>query len=202
MQARLLAQSVFVLGVLAVVAAVPASADPISDFYKANNLTLIVASGVGGGYDLYGRTLARHIGKHISGNPNVVVQNMEGAGGIKGINYLAKVAPKDGSVIQATYGTLTIRPLVDTTGIEYDPLTLRWIGSSGTQVNTCVTWSTSPIKTLEQAKSRDVPAAATGPDASLATMPNILNRLVGTKFKIIMGYTSGGLRVALEGGEV
>ncbi len=182
-------------------ASAAALADPVSDFYKGKSITLIIGTGVGGGFDLYGRTLARHISKHIPGNPSIVVQNMEGAGGIRGLNYLAKIAPKDGTVFQATFGGLSIRPLIDPAGIEFDPRSLRWIGSSGTQVNICVTWGDSPIKTLEDAMKREVPTAATGNSTNIATLPNLLNRLTGTKFKIILGYTGTSMRVALENGE-
>ena len=178
-----------------------AMADPVSVFYRGKSVILIVGTGVGGGYDLYARTLARHIGKHIPGTPNVVVQNMEGAGGIRALNYLARIAPKDGTVFQATYGGLSIRPLIDPAGVEFDPRTLRWIGSSGTQVNICVTWGDSPVKTLEDAMKREVMAAATGSSTNIATMPNLLNRLTGTKFKIILGYSSTSMRIALENGE-
>ena len=178
------------------------SAQSVEEFYKAKNLTLIIASGVGGGYDVYGRVLARHIGKYIPGKPNVIVQNMDGAAGLRGINHLANVAPRDGSVIQETYNNLTIQPLVSPRGTEYDPLTLRWIGSTGTQLNICVTWHTSPIKTLDQAKTREVTASATGADGNPAILPNILNRLIGTKFKIITGYNTAGSHLALERGEV
>jgi tripartite-type tricarboxylate transporter receptor subunit TctC len=183
-------------------AVAPASAQSVEDFYKAKNLTLVIASGVGGGYDVYGRLLARHLGKYIPGKPNIIVQNMDGAAGLRAINWLANVAPRDGSVIQETYNNLTVQPLVSARGTEYDPLKLRWIGSSGTQLNICVTWYTSPIKSLDQAKTREVTASATGADGNPAILPNILNHLIGTKFKIISGYNTAGSHLALERGEV
>src|SRR5262249_15816159 len=129
-----------------------ANADPIADFYQAKGLTLIVASGVGGGYDAYARTLAHHLGRHIPGNPSVVAQNMDGAGGIMATNHIAQRAVRDGSVILATYNSLMIQPLFDTNKIQFDPQTLSFIGSMGKQINICTTRQESPIKTLEQAK--------------------------------------------------
>ena len=104
-----------------------AQAQPVVDFYRAKSLTLIIAGGVGGGYDAYGRTLARHYARHIPGNPTIVVQNMETAGGIQATNHIANRAARDGSVILATYNSLMIQPLFDNTNILFDPRTLSFI---------------------------------------------------------------------------
>lgn len=179
-----------------------AAAQSAEEFYKSKRVTVLIASSAGGGYDGYGRALARHLGKYIPGNPNVVAQNMDGAAGLTATNHLANKADRDGSVILATYNGLTVQPLIDPKGTLYDPLTLNWIGSMGRQTNICVTWHTSPITKLEQTKTTEIPVSSTGATGNSATVPNILNHLLGTKFKVIIGYDTSGQRLALERGEV
>ena len=200
---RLLRFAVLAAILTVLVGGTQASAQSAADFYKGKRVNLIIASGVGGGYDSYARVLSRYWGKHIPGNPTVVVQNMDGAAGITATNHIANKAERDGTAVLATYNTLTIQPLLDKTGILYDSQTLNWIGSIGKQVNICVTWAaTSPIKTLEQVKTTEVPVSSTGATGNSATLPNMINKLLGTKFKVIIGYSTEGQRLALESGEV
>jgi tripartite-type tricarboxylate transporter receptor subunit TctC len=188
---------------LAVFSAAPVAAQSVADFYKSHKVTLIIASGVGGGYDAYGRTLSRHIGRHIPGNPAVVVQNMDGASGMEATNFIANKAQRDGATILATYNSLLIQPLFNNDKVMFDVLTLGWIGSIGKQTNICMTWGpTSPVKTLEQAKGREMNTSSTGATSSTTQLPNVLNRLVGTKFKPIIGYSTNEMYLALERGEV
>jgi tripartite-type tricarboxylate transporter receptor subunit TctC len=192
-----------VLGAMCLLCSTQASSQSVEAFYKSRPLTLLSASGAGGGYDVYARVMARHLPKHLAGHPNILVKNMEGAGGLKATNYLANVAERDGSVILATYNTLSLQPLIDSTGIQYDPRELNWIGSIGKQQNICTTWKThSDVKTLEDAMKREVIVASTGPSNNNSTVPIVLNSLVKTKFKIIYGYTTGSMRLAMESGEV
>lgn len=175
----------------------------VESFYKSRPLNLLSASGPGGGYDVYARVMARHLPKHLAGHPSIIVKNMEGAGGLKATNYLANVAERDGSVILATYNTLSLQPLIDATGVQYDPRELNWIGSIGKQQNICTTWKThSEVKTLEDAMRKEVVVASTGPSNNNSTVPIVLNSLAKTKFKIIYGYTTGTMRLAMESGEV
>jgi tripartite-type tricarboxylate transporter receptor subunit TctC len=200
---RFLRFTVLATVLVALFGATEASSQSPADFYKGKRLNLIIASGVGGGYDSYARVLSRHWGKYIPGNPTVVVQNMDGAAGITATNHIANKAERDGTVVLATYNTLTIQPLLDNKGILYDSQTLNWIGSIGKQVNICVTWAaTSPIKTLDQAKTTEIPVSSTGATGNSATLPNMMNKLIGTKFKVIIGYSTEGQRLALENGEV
>jgi tripartite-type tricarboxylate transporter receptor subunit TctC len=189
------------LGVLLALAS-HAAAQSVADFYRSKGLTLIIGGGVGGGYDAYARTLARHFSKHVPGNPAIVVQNMEAAGGIAATNYIANRAPPDGSVILATYNSLMIQPLFDNNNLMFDPLTLSFIGSMGKQTNICVTRLGSEVTTLEKAKEREVTVSSTGVSSSVSQLPTVLNRLVGTKFKPIVGYTTTGMHLAMERGEV
>jgi tripartite-type tricarboxylate transporter receptor subunit TctC len=171
-------------------------------FYKGKQVRLIVASGSGGGYDTYSRVLARFMPNHVPGKPTFVVQNMDGAGGLKGTNYVYAVAPKDGTVFVSTYNALTTQPLIDKHGVEYDALKFNWIGSMGKQQQICVTMATSPIKTIQQAMTRELTVSATGATGNSATLPKMLNELIGTKFKVVLGYGTNEQRLAVERGEV
>lgn len=190
-----------VLGISALLAIPAASAQSVEDFYKSKRLTVVVGSGAGGGYDIYARMLMRHMVKHIPGNPTTVVQNQDGAAGIQATNLLANKWDRDGSVILATYNNLTIQPLFNTAGIQYDPLTLSWVGSVAKLNNVCITWHTSSVKTFEQAKEREIILSSTGVTSNSTAVPNLLNKLVGTKFRVINGYSTGTQRLAMEKGE-
>lgn len=170
-------------------------------FYKGKQIRMVVPSGAGGGYDTFARVLSVHLRKHLPGNPTIVDQNMPGASGMLGTNWAASIAPKDGTVILATYNTLLIEPMFGNKSVKYDPRDFEWIGSMGNQQQICVTWHTSPIKTIEQAKEREIVVAATGATGNSATMPKQLNQLIGTKFRVVPGYSTTESRLSLERGE-
>jgi tripartite-type tricarboxylate transporter receptor subunit TctC len=179
-----------------------AAAQSPNALYAGKQIRMVIASGAGGGYDAYGRTLARYMGKYIPGNPNIISQNMPGAAGITATNWTYSVAPKDGTVILATYNSLLAEPLFGNPAARYDPLKLESIGSISGQQNICATWHSSPIKTIEQAGTREVTVASTGATGNSATLPKILNAVLGTKFKVIIGYSTTEARLAVERGEV
>lgn len=179
----------------------PAAAQAPEATYKGKQLRMIIPSGAGGGYDTYARVLAHHLERHIPGNPNIVSQNMPGASGMLATNWAASIAPKDGSVIVATYNALLLEPLFGNPAVKYDTREFEWVGSMGKQQQICVTWHTSPIKTIEQAKQREVVVAATGATGNSATMPKLLNAMLGTKFKVVTGYSTSESRLAVERGE-
>lgn len=179
-----------------------ASAKSVQDTYKGKNLTMIIVSGAGGGYDSYSRLLSRHLGRHIPGNPTMINQNMPGASGIRGTNYLYNVAPRDGSVMGMTYNTDLTEPLLGNDRAKFDPTKFEWIGSITNQYNTCMVWSTSPVKTIDEAKKQVVRVSTTGLSGNSAKMPLMLNTLLGTQFKVIAGYSTTGMRLAVERGEV
>jgi tripartite-type tricarboxylate transporter receptor subunit TctC len=179
-----------------------ASADSAGNFYKGHDIDLYVGSGAGGGYDVYARIFAQDYARLIPGHPNIVVKNMPGASGLKSANYFYNVAPRDGSAILATFNTVMMEPLYGDPGVDFDPLKFNWIGSIGKQTGTCITWHTAGVKTLEDARKREVLAGATGANATPTIFPKILNKYFGTKFKIISGYTTTGVRLALEKGEI
>jgi tripartite-type tricarboxylate transporter receptor subunit TctC len=127
---------------------------------------------------------------------------MPGAAGITATNWAAKIAPKDGSVIVATYHVLLLEPLFGNAAADYDPTRFEWLGSVGKQQNVCVTWHASPVKTIEQAREREVTVSSTGASGHTTLIPRLLNTLLGTKFKVIGGYQTAESRLAVERGEV
>ncbi len=170
--------------------------------YEGKTLRMIIPSGAGGGYDTYARVLAAHLEKHLPGKPNIINQNMPGASGMIATNWAAsEAAPRDGSVIVATYNGLLLEPLFGNDQAKFDPRKFEWIGSIGKQQQICVTWHASPIKSIEQAKQREIIVSATGVTGNAATMPKMLNTMLGTKFKVVTGYTTPESRLAVERGE-
>ena len=178
-----------------------AHAESVGDFYANHSITLYIGSGAGGGYDVYGRAMARHLGDHIPGHPSVIVQNMVGAAGIKALQYLYNAAPKDGTAIAAPYNTTAFQPLLLDKKPKYDALKIDWIGSMGKHQNICVAWHGSAFKSFDQVKKQQMVVAAAGVTGNAAVYPKLFNEMLGTKFKIISGYTAKETRLAVERGE-
>jgi tripartite-type tricarboxylate transporter receptor subunit TctC len=191
--------SAYALIAAAVLTSAGAEAQDVS--YKGKQVRMVIGSGAGGGYDTYARVLSRHMPKHLAGNPNFVDQNMPGASGMAATNWAYSVAPKDGTVILSTYNALLLEPLFGNKSANYDPRQYEWIGSISKQQNICMTWHTSPVKTIEQAKEREIVVAATGATGNAATLPKIVNAMLGTKFKVVGGYETTESRLAVERGE-
>jgi tripartite-type tricarboxylate transporter receptor subunit TctC len=180
-----------------------AAAEPIADFYKGKTITVLIGVGVGGEYDLHARMVARHLGKHIPGNPTIVPQNMTGAGGMLMANYLYEVAARDGTYIGMLGNNFPAQQAVGTRGIKFDTSKFGWIGSISPTVETMTTWKTTGVRTLEEARHTEVVAGASGRGAITYTFPAMLNELVGTRFKIVTGYQGGNaINLAMERGEV
>jgi tripartite-type tricarboxylate transporter receptor subunit TctC len=173
------------------------------DFYKGKTITFIVGFSSGGGYDTYARLLARHMSSHIPGNPTIIVQNMDGAGSMRAANHVYNVAAKDGTVVAAVNATLLMYQLLGGKGAQYDPAKLQWIGSVANSNNSVITWHASGIRSIEDARKQDVPMAGTGPTSYANIYPTIMNAVLGTRFKVINGYTGSNLMdLAMERGEV
>ena len=182
--------------------AFPAQADPVADFYHGKTINLIVGTSAGNDYDYRGRLIARYIGKHIPGEPTVVPQNMPGAGGIKAANYLASIAPHDGTVLHAIMTNMMASQAVGSHGIEFDARKFRWIGNTTSSPNVTNSWYTSGITSIEQTKTRPLILGAPAGTAGV-TYGTVMNALVGTKFKIVTGYPGGNeVNLAMERGEV
>lgn len=183
-------------------AAIPAGACA-QDFYKDRQISMLVASGVGGGYDVYARALGRHMPRHIPGNPVFVARNMPTAGGLTAANTLYNASERDGSVIAALTNGVPMDPLFGVKEAKFDGRKFSWIGSMGKLQNVCATWHSSPIKTIQDAQAREVVVGASGTTSNSSIMPRIANEVLGTKFRVINGYDpSSGLNKALESGEV
>ncbi len=180
----------------------PAFAQAPADFYKGKNLDMVIGFSVGGGYDIYARTVARYMGDHIPGKPRIVPKNMTGAGSRVAANYVYNVAPKDGTVLATVDQSMPLEQAVGDAGITIDTRKFTWIGNPIVDNNTLVTWHTSPVKNVADAQKMEIAIGATGFNTS-AQYPQVMNSLVGTKFKIIMGYPGGNeVNLAMENGEV
>ncbi len=183
---RSLRFAVAALGIAA--APVAASADAISDFYKGKDLTIIVSSSAGGGYDLYARLIARNMGKHIGGAPTVIVQNMPGAGGVTAGNYLYNVAAKDGLFIGALQNTVPFEPILGNKAAQFDPLKFNWLGSPNTEIGLLLLWHTAKANTLDDAKKIETVVGTSGTASTPAFYARVLNAVFGTKLKMVAGY--------------
>jgi len=179
-----------------------AGAQPARDFYKGKQITMLVSTAAGGGYDTYARTLARHMRKHIPGNPGIVPRNMPGADGAIAAGALYNSVPRDGLTFAALTNGIAMDPLFDRFVGRFDAQKFSWIGSIGKLMNVCVTWHTSAVKTIEQARQREVIVSASGATSNSVMMPKIANQLLGTRFKVIPGYSDPDVTLAMERGEV
>jgi Tripartite tricarboxylate transporter family receptor len=192
------------LATLALLCAAPAAADPVADFYKGKQIRFIVRTTVGGDYDHYTRLLARFMGKHIPGNPNIIVVNMPGGGGITAANYMAQVAPRDGTVIGiVSQGLAVDQALGASPGLKANLKEFGWIANVVYSNQLLVVWHTSPTKTVEDAKNRVTTIGTTGAGSASVQYPSFYNNVIGTKFKIVFGYPGGQfIDLAMERGEV
>jgi tripartite-type tricarboxylate transporter receptor subunit TctC len=180
----------------------PVCAQSVEEFYRGRSVTLLVGGGVGGGYDVYARAFARHLAKHIPGQPAIVAKNLPAAAGLASAATLYNSSDRDGSVIGAFPNNVPMDPLFGNPGARYDALKLNWLGSIGKLQNVCATWHSSPVKTIAAAREREVIVAAAGAASNTAIMPTVLNALLGTRFRTVAGYDPGsGLTMALERGE-
>jgi len=187
---------------LAAVVPAGASAQSAADFYKGKDLTLVVCAGAGGTYGIYGRLLARYWKAHIPGNPNVVIQHMPGGGGLKGAGYLHNVAAQDGSVVGMPLQTAAMAQVLRPKQAKHDVRKWHWLGNMTVLRNTIAVWHTAPAQTLEQARKVPVVIGSTGKGGDMFMVPKLANELLGTKFKIVLGYRGiSDVDKAVEAGE-
>ncbi|MBX9738979.1 MAG: hypothetical protein K2X62_02855 [Beijerinckiaceae bacterium] len=185
--------------------ALAASGALAQDVYPAKSIEMIVANTVGGGYDQYARVVARHMGKHISGKPSIIVRNMPGAGGARAANYLANVAARDGSVIALFTREVALAPLLapSPTAYQFKAEEFGWIGSPQQDLGLMIVSAKAPATTLEAMKTRQVVMSGTGPGSGPSMFPLMLNEVLGTRFKVVPGYPgSQEALLAVENGEV
>ena len=181
---------------------VPAHAQQAEDFYRGKQIDMVIGYSPGGTYDLYARLVARYLGNYIPGKPTIVARNMPGAGSRAAVRWVYTVAPKDGTVLSTADQSLSVEQAMGDQTMGFDTTKLIYIGNANVDNNTLVTWYTSGIKTIDDAKKKQVVVGATGGSTS-SQYPKAMNALLGTKFKIIIGYPGGNdINLALEKGEV
>jgi tripartite-type tricarboxylate transporter receptor subunit TctC len=181
----------------------PCSAQPPEQFYKGKQIELAIGYPPAGSNDVYARLLARHLGKHIPGNPTIVPQNRPGAGSFLTLGYVYNVAPKDGSVIGIGAPTAPLDEKLGTQGVRFKSAEFNWIGRIDSLINMVFLWHTSPVKTIEDAYKTEAKLSGTGVGSTVSIYPTVMNNVLGTKFKLIMGYKgSNDAQLAVERGEV
>lgn len=188
---------------LAGAATQPARADSVEDFYRGKTIAMVVSSSPGGGYDTLSRAVGRFLGRHIPGNPSVVIRNMPGAGGILATRYIADVAPRDGLTIAGVQNNTPFEPLFGTKEADYDPTKLTWLGTPSVETGLLIVWHTSPVKTLDDARKMQITAGASGANSAPSFYARLLNELLGLKIKIILGFPGQNeAYLAMERGEI
>ncbi len=204
----MVAKCIAIFAILLGASSLPALADTVQDFYSGpgKQVKVIIRSSPGGGYDTLSRLVARHMGKHIPGNPDLTPVNMPGGGGLVAANYLAKIAPRDGTVLSIVgQGLLADYALGLSPQLQADLRAFNWIANIMSSNQMLVVWHTSPTKSLEDARKRETTIGASGAGVGSASVqyPAFYNLVLGTKFKIITGYTGGAqINLAMERGEV
>jgi tripartite-type tricarboxylate transporter receptor subunit TctC len=181
-----------------------AQAQSPADFYRGRNVDLYIGYSVGGGYDLYARVLARHIGRHIPGNPTIVVKNMEGAGSLRLANWLYRVAPKDGTAFGIIGRGTGFDPLLGQQAAQFDSNKFTWLGSGNHEVSVCVSFEgRAGVTRFEDLLTKEMTVGGTGASADTDQFPRVLNGVLGTKMKIVSGYPGGNdIVLAMERGEL
>jgi tripartite-type tricarboxylate transporter receptor subunit TctC len=178
-------------------------AQTAAEFYRGKTVNIYIGVGVGGEYDIQARLVARHIGKHVPGNPTVVPQNMTGAGGLRMINYLYNVAAKDGTNIGMIANAFPAMQAVGIQGVQFDAAQMQWLGSIAPGVETMAVWHTAGVRNIDDARKKEVVAGASARGAITYIYPAMMNEFLGTRFKIVTGYPGGNqINLAMERGEV
>ena len=162
-----------------------AKADAVADFYKGKTISVVVSTSTGGGYDTMARAIGRFIGKHMPGDPTIVVQNMPGAGGIPAMNYLYNVADKDGTVIGAVQNNTPLEPLFGTKQARYDATKFNWLGTPSFEVSMVLVWHTVPVYSVDDLKRIETRMGASGANSTPAFYARLLNATLGTKMRLI-----------------
>jgi tripartite-type tricarboxylate transporter receptor subunit TctC len=188
---------------IALLLAPAARAQDAASFWRGKTVKVIVSTTTGNGYDFYGRTVARHLGKHVPGNPTMLPQNMPGAGGITAANHFYNLAEKDGTVIGLLQNTVPFEPLYDNKAARFDATKFNWLGSPNSEISLLLIWHTVPVETIQDLRSHEVTMAASGVNSTPAFYGRLINELLHTKMKIISGYPGQGEAfLAMENREV
>jgi tripartite-type tricarboxylate transporter receptor subunit TctC len=183
--------------------AAPAQAQTTADFYKSKTITIVVGADVGGGYDLVARTLARHLGRHIPGEPSVIVQNKPGASSLVAANYVYEIAPRDGTVIGAVQRPIPFQILFGDAGVRFDVRRMQWLGSTMSELGVVVVWHSAPQQSVDDLFRMETVVGGDGPGVDTELFPRAMNRVLGTRFRIVSGYPGQAqIVLAMQRGEV
>lgn len=181
----------------------PAAAQSVADFYKGKTVTIVVSTSTGGGYDAMARAIARHIGRHVPGNPVVVTRNMPGAGGITAVNWLYNAAERDGTAVGLVQNGTPLEPLFGTKGARYDATKFNWLGTPSYEVSMVLLWHTVPVNTVQDLRTQETNMGASGANSTPAFYTRLLNATLGTKMRLINGYPGqNDAFLAMERGEL
>jgi len=200
---RPLALCLLAAAILAVGPAPLASAQTSGGYYTGKQVKMIIGLGAGGGYDTWARIVARHIGRHLPGNPTVISQNMEGAGSFRAASYMYSQAPRDGTVMALIARDASLGPITGNPGAQFDPTRFSWLGTTTTETNVCVAYRTATVKSVFDLLQKELMVGDNGAGTGTGNYPKALSQLLGLKFKIIRGYGSSvDVLLAMERGEV
>ena len=181
----------------------PASADEVADFYKGKSVTLVVGHETGTGFDIYARTLQRHLSRYIPGSPTIIVQNMVGASGLTAANWLYNVAPKDGTVMATFVHTIPFEPLMGNSAARFEAAKFTWIGNLEESVAVCGVTKAAGITKFDEMRTKEVIIGATGSTGPLVKSALAVKNLLGVKMKVVSGYAgSASVKVAIQRNEV
>ena len=179
-----------------------AAQDAVADFYRGKQMSIVVGFSPGGSSSLYAQALARHMGRHLPGSPNIIIQHMPGAGSLVAANHIYNAAARDGTVFGTASRTVGIEPLLGNKNARFDALKFNWIGTANVEYTTCIAWHTAPVKTLQDAMTKELIVGGTGADATEVVFPRAANKLAGTRFNVVLGYPgSTEMLLAMERGE-
>jgi tripartite-type tricarboxylate transporter receptor subunit TctC len=196
-------KALLIASVLLATAAPALAQQSAAEFFKGKTVRIVVGVGVGSGYDINARLLARYMAGHIPGGPTVIVQNQPGAGSLTMTNALYNTGPFDGTVIGASFNGMPTTPLLQPTGARFDPEKLLWLGSTNRETQVTYVWHTAPVQTLADLFSKELIVGAQAPGSTQYDFPVLLNHLFGAKFKVVTGYESTPkIHLAMESGEV
>lgn len=175
----------------------------VADFYRGKNVTITVGLPPGGSFDLYARLIGAHLGRHIPGQPNIVMQNMPGAGSLLQAAYIYSVAPQDGATIGAPSSNVPLQPLLNASGVKYDSLKFHWLPTPADSPHALFVWAASPIRVVEDMRLRETPIGALAPGSTPTVAVNLYNEVFRTKMRPVIGYTGlPAVMMAMERGEV
>src|SRR5262249_3880675 len=180
-----------------------AGAEPVGDVFAGKTITMLIGYTSGGGYDIYARVLSRHMGRHIPGTPQIVAQNMPGAGSLRLANYLYNVAPKDGTAIGIFGRGMAMEPLIGASKTEFDARKFTWLGSGSNQVSLCVTWKDSVVRSGADMRAKEFTVAGEESGSDPDMFSTMLKNMMGVKLRLVSGYPGGPeMNLAMERGEI